>query len=320
MSTGHDHSHSVGGNQRALTIALVLTASFLVVELVGGILTKSLALISDAAHMFTDAAALAIALTAIQISKRAADRRRTFGYYRFEILAAAFNALLLFGVALYILYEAYVRISSPAAVESTGMLVIAAVGMAVNLISMRFLASGKDNSLNMKGAYLEVWSDLLGSAGVILGAIIIKFTGWTWVDSAVAVLIGLWVLPRTWSLLKSSLNILLEGVPEDIDLLSVQNALLKVPGVRSIHDLHVWALSSGKPSMTVHVVRQTEIDAEASILPEIRRCMKANFAITHITVQIESAPCEQTDEEFQFGTEIREVEPQKSDAHPPHSH
>ena len=115
-------------------------------------------------------------------------------------------------------------------------------------------------------------------------------------------------------------HILLEGVPEDIDLLSVQNALLKVPGVRSIHDLHVWALSSGKPSMTVHVVRQTEIDAEASILPEIRRCMKANFAITHITVQIESAPCEQTDEEFHFGTEIREVEPQKSDAHPPHSH
>mgnify|MGYP003600127871 FL=1 len=162
MSTGHDHSHSVGGNQRALTIALVLTASFLVVELVGGILTKSLALISDAAHMFTDAAALAIALTAIQISKRAADRRRTFGYYRFEILAAAFNALLLFGVALYILYEAYVRISSPAAVESTGMLVIAAVGMAVNLISMRFLASGKDNSLNMKGAILRSGATYLG--------------------------------------------------------------------------------------------------------------------------------------------------------------
>ena len=240
MGAGHDHSHATG-NERALKVALALTSTFLLVELVGGILTKSLALISDAAHMFTDTAALAIALAAIQIAKRPVDKTRTFGYYRFEILAAAFNALLLFGVALYILYEAYQRLQSPPEIQPTGMLVIATFGLVVNLVSMRVLSGGKEHSLNVKGAYLEVWSDLLGSLGVIVGAVIIRFTGWTWVDSAVAVLIGLWVLPRTWILLKSSLNILLEGVPEDIDIDKVEELLLSVNGVKSIHDLHVWS-------------------------------------------------------------------------------
>ncbi|MGJ7509878.1 cation diffusion facilitator family transporter [Variovorax sp. GT1P44] len=325
MAAEHNHSHTAGSNQRSLAIALALTTTFLVVELAGGILTKSLALISDAAHMFTDAAALAIALAAIQIAKRAADRRRTFGYHRFEILAAAFNAVLLFLVALYILYEAYGRLAEPAAVHSTGMLVIAAVGMVVNLISMRVLSSGKDESLNMKGAYLEVWSDLLGSAGVIVGAIIIKLTGWTWVDSAVAVLIGLWVLPRTWMLLKASLNILLEGVPEEIDIDELRRSLLEVPGVASIHDLHVWALTSGKASMTVHVVNESGGDAELLILPEIRRRMKASFGISHITVQSESVACEQIDEDFHFGKDdghvgSREDEPEDDGHRRAHGH
>jgi len=299
VGAGHDHSHSTS-NERALKFALTLTSTFLLVELAGGIVTKSLALISDAAHMFTDAAALAIALAAIQIAKRPADKARTFGYYRFEILAAAFNALLLFGVALYILYEAYRRLKSPPEIQSTGMLVVALVGLVVNFLSIRVLAGGKDHSLNVKGAYLEVWSDLLGSLGVIVGALVIRFTGWTWVDSTVAVLIGLWVLPRTWALLKASLNILLEGVPEDIDIAQVEEALLAVKGVKSIHDLHVWALTSGKPSLTVHLVNEEAVNAEREILPSIRTVLADRFGITHVTIQCELVPCWQADGSAHF--------------------
>lgn len=299
---GHSHSHTAGANERSLMIALGLTTTFLLVELVAGVLTQSLALISDAAHMFTDTAALGIALVAIRMAKRAADAKRTFGYHRFEILAAAFNAMLLFGVAVYIGFEAYLRLKSPPEVQTTGMLVVALTGMAVNLVSMRMLAAGKDANLNMKGAYLEAWSDMLGSLGVVLGALVIKFTSWLWVDSAIAVLIALWVLPRTWSLLRASVNILLEGVPEGIDLPKVQEALLTIPGVTSIHDLHVWALTSGKVSLTVHVVNEPAIDAETRILPEARRRLADQFAITHITVQCEMEPCQQTDEEHHFGS------------------
>ena len=324
MSAGrdhsHGHSHTAGANERSLKIALGLTTTFLVVELVAGVLTQSLALISDAAHMFTDTAALAIALVAIRMGRRVADTKRTFGYHRFEILAAAFNAMLLFGVAVYIGFEAYLRLKSPPDVESTGMLVVALLGMAVNLVSMRMLTGGKDANLNMKGAYLEAWSDMLGSLGVVVGALVIKFTGWLWVDSAVAVLIALWVLPRTWSLLRASVNILLEGVPEGIEVAKVREALLTVPGVTSIHDLHVWALTSGKVSLTVHVVNETAVNAETSILPEIRRRLADQFAITHITVQCELEPCHQTDEEHHF----TEVEPpgghDSPDAHDHASH
>jgi cobalt-zinc-cadmium efflux system protein len=305
-SHGHAHGHATGANERSLRIALGLTATFLVVELVAGVLTQSLALISDAAHMFTDTAALAIALVAVRMGRKAADAKRTFGYHRFEILAAAFNAMLLFGVAVYIGFEAYLRLKSPPEVQSTGMLAVALIGMVVNLVSMRMLTGGKDANLNMKGAYLEAWSDMLGSLGVVVGALVIKFTGWLWVDSAVAVLIALWVLPRTCSLLRASVNILLEGVPEGVDLAKVREALLTVAGVTSIHDLHVWALTSGKVSLTVHVVNEAAVDAETRILPEIRRRLADQFAITHITVQCELEPCHQTDEEHHF----TEVEPQ----------
>lgn len=324
MGAGHDHSHghshTAGANERSLMIALGLTTTFLVVELVAGVLTQSLALISDAAHMFTDTAALAIALVAVRIGKRAADTKRTFGYHRFEILAAAFNAMLLFGVAVYIGFEAYLRLKSPPTIESTGMLVVALIGMAVNLVSMRMLTGGKDANLNMKGAYLEAWSDMLGSLGVVIGALVIKFTGWLWVDSAVAVLIALWVLPRTWSLLRASVNILLEGVPEGIDLAKVREALLTVSGVTSIHDLHVWALTSGKVSLTVHVVNEPTVNAETRVLPEIRRRLADQFAITHITVQCELEPCHQTDEEHHF-TEVEPAEGRpRADDHSAHRH
>lgn len=296
---GAEHDHTAGKSERSLWIALGLTSSILIAETIGGIVTGSLALISDAAHMLTDAAALAIALAAIRIGKRPADGKRSFGYCRFEILAAAFNAMMLFGVAMYILYEAYHRLGNPPEIQSTSMLWFAAVGLVANLISMKILTGGKDESLNVKGAYLEVWSDLLGSIGVIAGALIIKFTGWAWVDSAVAVAIGMWVLPRTWVLLKSSINILLEGVPEDVDLIALQNALTSVPGVTSLHDLHVWAISSGKTSLTVHVVRAPKTDP-SEVLEAMRTLLKAKFGITHVTIQCELVPCDQADEKFHF--------------------
>lgn len=295
MSAGHSHAVPGSNNERALWIALVLTTLFLIAEVVAGIWTNSLALISDAAHMFTDSAALAIALLAIRIGKRAVDARRTFGYARFEILAAAFNAILLFLVALYILYEAWVRLSQPLEIQSNGMLLVAVLGLIVNLISMRLLSTGKDHSLNLKGAYLEVWSDMLGSIGVIAGALIIRWTGWSWVDSAVAVGIGLWVLPRTWVLLKESLHILLEGVPEGIDLAVVEQVILDCPQVLSVHDLHVWAISSGKTSLTAHVVFNAgdPQQRQNALLAAIRARLAERFDIHHSTIQLEDTPCEQ---------------------------
>lgn len=294
MSSDHNHAHNhaAGANEKSLRIALALTALFLVVEVVAGLVTQSLALLSDAAHMFTDVAALAIALVAIQIGKRPADKRRTFGYYRFEILAAAFNAILLFLVAIYIVVEAWKRLFSPVEIQSSTMLAVAVLGLIVNVISMRLLSQGKDSSLNVKGAYLEVWADMLGSVGVILGALVIWFTGWAWVDSLVAVAIGVWVLPRTWLLLRSSLHILLEGVPEDVDIDAVERTILAVPGVLSIHDLHVWSLTSGKPSLTVHAVVDPAIGTETEVVPAIRRALFKTHNIAHTTVQCERVPCE----------------------------
>ena len=252
---GHDHSHAVvtEGNAKKLTIALILTTTFLVIEFIAGIITQSLALLSDAAHMFTDAAALAIALAAIKIAKRPADNKRTFGYQRFEILAALFNASMLFFVAMYILYEAYQRFTQPPEIQSLGMLIVASIGLVINLISMKILMSSAADSLNVKGAYLEVLSDALGSVGVIIGAVIIYFTNWYWVDTIIAVAIGFWVLPRTWILLKQSINILLEGVPEEVDIEKLRNDLLALDGVESIHQLKVWAITSKNIHLTVHL-------------------------------------------------------------------
>ena len=252
---GHDHSHAAvtEGNAKKLTIALILTTTFLIIEFIAGLITQSLALLSDAAHMFTDAAALAIALAAIKIAKRPADNKRTFGYQRFEILAALFNASMLFFVAMYILYEAYQRFTQPPEIQSLGMLIVASIGLVINLISMKILMSSATESLNMKGAYLEVLSDALGSLGVIIGAVIIYFTNWYWVDTIIAVAIGFWVLPRTWILLKQSINILLEGVPEEVDIEKLRNDLLALDGVESIHQLKVWAITSKNIHLTVHL-------------------------------------------------------------------
>jgi len=314
MSAGHDHALPATTKERSLRWALVLTSAFLIAEVVGGVVLNSLALLSDAAHMFTDVAALAIALAAIRIARRPADQRRTFGYHRFEILAAAFNALLLFGVAGYILFEAWQRWRQPEEVQTTGVLVVAALGLVVNLASMWMLRSGKDASLNVKGAYLEVWSDMLGSIGVIAGAIVIRVTGWNWVDSVIAVAIGLWVLPRTWVLLKDTLNILLEGVPEGIDMAAVRQSLLGLPGVLGVHDLHVWAVTSGRPSLTVHLVHAPDVATPTELLERARAVLAADHRIRHTTVQLETQPCAQADVAVGPGGSGDEA-PSREDAH-----
>jgi cobalt-zinc-cadmium efflux system protein len=289
MGSGHDH-HAGEANAGALTKALALTGTFLVAEVVGGILTGSLALLSDAAHMMTDTAGLAIALAAVRIGARPADNRRTFGYKRFEILAAAFNALLLFGVAAYILYEGVERFLDPSEIQSLPMLAIAVLGLVVNLIAMRILDAGRSSSLNVKGAYLEVWSDMLGSVGVIAAALVIWLSGWTWVDPVVAMAIGLWVLPRTWVLFKETTNILLEGVPEGIDLDKLARRLSSIAGVASIHDLHVWALTSGMPSLSAHLVLKDGFDPEATRVAATE-AVHEDFEIRHVTFQVERNDC-----------------------------
>lgn len=283
----HGHSHGRGANARQLTLALLLTTVFLVAEVVGGVLTQSLALISDAAHMFTDAAGLAIALAAVKMAERPADAKRTFGYARFEILAAAFNAVLLFLVALYILYEAYQRFVAPADVASLPMLAIATLGLVVNIICMRILDAGKDESLNVKGAYLEVWADMIGSLGVILAAAAIWLTGWNWIDPLVAVAIGLWVLPRTWSLLRESLNILLQGVPEGIAIADVESALRALPGLKDLHSLHVWALTSGRNVLSAHLEIGSEVTDPMAFRAQVESMLHDRFGLDHITIQLE---------------------------------
>lgn len=297
MGGGHDHggghaghNHGAGASTKRLAIALGLTTAFLIAELIGAFVFDSLALLSDAAHMFTDSAALAIALAAVKIGQRPPDDLRTFGYRRFEILAAAFNAILLFAVAGYVLFEGIARFFDPRPVESVGMLIVATLGLIVNLISMRILAGGKDDSLNVKGAYLEVWADMLGSLGVIGAAIAIYFTNLNWIDPIVAIAIGLWVLPRTWTLLRDTTHILLQGVPRGLDLNVIRTAMGEVAGVSGIHDLHLWSVAGDDASLTAHVAVADDGDPEAT-RRALTEMLEGRFDIHHATIQTEIEPC-----------------------------
>lgn len=281
------HDHAAGANARRITIALVLTGTFLVAEIIGGLMFNSLALLSDAAHMFTDVVALAIALAAIKIGQKPADDRRTFGYRRFEVLAAAFNAVLLFAVAFYVLFEGVKRFFDPEPVQSVGMLIVAGVGLAINLVSMRVLAPSKDRSLNVKGAYLEVWADMLGSLGVIGAAITMMVTGWSWIDPVVAIAIGFWVLPRTWILLRDTLQILLEGAPSRIVVSQVRATIRQVDGVAAAHDLHVWVTGADEPAASIHLVLDPNADAE-KVRWLVIDLLKRRFGVNHVTVQTEA--------------------------------
>ncbi len=286
---GH-HDHTAGASARSLAIALILSGSVLAIELAGAFLYNSLALLSDAAHMLTDVAALGIALLAVRIGGRAPDDRRTFGYKRFEILAAAFNALLLFAAAAYVLVQAIGRFRDPEPVAATGMMVVAGIGLAVNLAAMRVLMAGRGESMAVRGAYLEVWSDAIGSLGVIAGAVLIRVTGKVWIDPVVAIGIALWVLPRTWALLSDTVNVLLEGVPKGIDLAEIRRAIGELPGVRDVHDLHVWSMAIGDVNGTVHIAVAEEVDGEA-VRVTAAGLLESRFGIGHATIQIERDPC-----------------------------
>lgn len=285
---GHTHIPSEVRFERPLWWALGLTSTVLLVEAVGAWWTNSLALLSDAAHMATDTLALAIALVAVRLSRRPPDARRTYGYVRFEALGALANGMLLFVLAGYILWEAWHRFRTPLPVASLGMLGVAVVGLVCNLIAMHLLRAGAGQSLNLKGAYLEVWSDMLGSLAVIVAALIIGRTGWLWVDPLLAALIGLWVLPRTWVLVREALNVLMEGVPRGLDLATLEADLRAQPGVEGMHDLHVWALASRTPAMTAHVVVVADVDPNA-VRNGLERLLADRHGIRHVTLQMESA-------------------------------
>jgi cobalt-zinc-cadmium efflux system protein len=290
MAHDHDHGLDTIRHEGPLRWALALTAGFLLVELAGAWLSNSLALLSDAAHMGTDTFALAIALAAVHLARRPPDARRTYGYARAEALGALFNGSLLVLLAVYILYEAIQRFRQPPDVATTTMMIVAALGLVVNLVAMRLLKAGSGESLNMKGAYLEVWSDMLGSVAVLIGAVLIRYTGWSLVDPLLAVGIGLWVLPRTFQLLREAVHLLLEGVPRGLDVAAVRTAMLSVPGVDSVHDLHLWSLSSRQPLLSAHVVVTQGGDADA-LCARVADMLDQGFGIHHSTLQMESAPC-----------------------------
>lgn len=286
----HHHDHTAGASGRALVVALCLSGLVLGVEIVGAWAYNSLALLSDAAHMMTDVAALAIALMAIRIGGKAPDDRRTFGYKRLEILAATFNALLLFAAAAYVLAEAISRFRDPEPVAASGMLLVAGIALVVNLIAMRMLMAGREESIAVKGAYLEVWADAIGSLGVIVAALLIRFTGRTWIDPVVAIGIALWILPRTWSLLRDTINVLLEGVPRGIDLGEIRRTIAAEAGVCDVHDLHVWSMSTSDVNGSVHIAIEEGADPE-QVRRDVSRLLEERFAIGHATIQVEREAC-----------------------------
>lgn len=275
-----------GKHRQRLKLVLGLTSTYLVAEVVGGIVTGSLALLADAGHMLTDVGGLALALFAIWFAAKPATPERTYGYYRTEILAALANAIVLFFISGYILYEAWRRFQEPPAVESGPMFIVATIGLIVNIVGAWMLRGASGESLNMQGAYLEVISDMLGSIGVIIAAVIIYFTGWYYADPLFSVFIGLFIIPRTWKLLREAIGVLLEGTPAHINPAEVRAAMESVPGVEAVHDLHVWSITSGVEALSAHA-RVSDGTAPAATLSALNRTIKERFNIEHTTIQLE---------------------------------
>lgn len=292
----HDHGSAGAAHSRRLIAALALTASFTLVEAVVGYLSNSLVLLADAGHMLTDVAGMTFALLAIWFARRPATVDKTYGYYRVEILAALANALLLFGVSGYILFEAYGRLTDPPEVHSVPLLVVATLGLLVNLLSAWILMSGAKESLNIRGAFLEVMGDLLGSAGAIAAAVIMLSTGWRYADPLFAAAVGLFIIPRTFRLLREAIDVLLEATPRDLDFHEVADAMNAVPGAESVHDLHIWAVTSGFVAMSGHV-EVNEAAEHQTVLADLRRMLHDRFEIDHVTLQLErSGQADATDQ------------------------
>jgi cobalt-zinc-cadmium efflux system protein len=274
-------------DRRALVVVLAITVAVLVLEVVGAWLAGSLALLADAGHVFTDVAGIALALGAIWVAARPPSDARTFGWYRAEILAAVINALVLFGLAALILVEAWRRFHEPADVAGGLMLVIAIVGAIGNLVALRVLNGPQARSLNMRGAYLEVMGDLLGSIAVIVAGLVILVTGLTEADAIASALIALLILPRTWALLRDAVDVLMEATPRGLRLDAVRQHILGAAGVADVHDLHAWTITSGLPVLSAHVVLE-EGASPSSVLDELCACLAADFDIEHSTFQLES--------------------------------
>ncbi len=299
----HDHAPAPAGirsagHRRLLAISLTLTATIMVVQVVGAILTGSLALLADAAHMFTDAAALVIALIASTVAARPADDRRTFGYQRAEVLGALLNAVILILLAGWVGIEAIDRLLTPGDVEVQGglMLVVAAVGLVANAISMWLLSRAQRSNINVRGAYLEVMGDLIGSAMVIVAAVVIVLTGWMPADALASIMIAVLIIPRAIALLREVVSVLSESAPSGTAVAEIRRHLLAYDGVVGVHDVHVWQLTRGAPVFTAHVSVRPELLVEgrsAVLLADLQTCLADHFDVAHSTFQIE--PAEQSD-------------------------
>ena len=279
---------AAGRHTRALIGAIALGSGVLVVELVAGIASNSLALMADAGHMFADVSGLALSLGAIWLAARPRSAGRTFGLYRLEILAAAGNAVLLLGIAGFILFEAVRRLASPPDLEPRIVAVVAALAMLTNLVSLRLLSSGRRESLTLRGAYLEVTGDLLGAGAVLVAGLVILATGWRQADAVASILVALLIVPRTLWLLRDSLDVLLEATPKEVDLSQVERHILEAPGVIAVHDLHAWTITSGMNVVSAHVVLADD-GRPGDVLDHLGLCLADDFDINHSTFQLETA-------------------------------
>jgi cobalt-zinc-cadmium efflux system protein len=297
MSAGHahHHGHHHGGgsavNRRRLALTLVLAATYMLAEAVGGWLTGSLALLADAGHMLSDAAALGLSLFAMWIAQRPPTPKRTWGYYRTEILAALINGATLLALSVWVVVEALERFRSPAEVDAPVMMAISAGGLIINLIGLRILSGGRDESLNIRGAWLHVLTDALGSVQAIAAGALIWAYGWQWADPLASILISLLVVYSAWHLLRETVGVLMEGTPSHIDLDDVRDTLAGLPGVEGVHDLHVWTITSGMVALSAHLVVEAEAGSR-NLLRTVRTSLHDRFGIHHATVQIEAEDCE----------------------------
>ncbi len=282
------HTHG-SRHKRHLWAVFALTGAFLLIEAGVGFWTGSLSLIADAAHMLVDAGGVLLSLLAIWFAERPATPAKTYGYYRVEILAALINGVVLWVLAIAILVKAWERLWQPHEVPGGPMLVVASIGLGVNVLSVWLLHRGAGESLNVRGAYLEVLGDAASSGAVIVAGAVILFTGWSVVDPLAGIAIGLLILPRTWGLLRQAVNVLLEGAPAHLDVGEIGLALCEVPGVRHVHDLHVWTLTSGREAMSAHVVVESGT-ASDKILEDLHVLLHARFGIDHTTIQVETEP------------------------------
>ena len=283
----HDHSHVptvTKDNERKILTAFLIIVSYMVVEAVGGIVSGSLALLADAGHMMTDAIALGLAYVAFRLGRRRADGQRTFGYARFEVIAGLVNALTLFGIVGWILYEAFQRFNDPQPVLAGSMFVVALVGLLVNVFVLWYLTRGDTEHVNVKGAVLHVMGDLLGSVGAIVAAVVIWYTGWTPIDPILSIVVALLILRSTWRLLRQTTDVLMERVPSHLDYAAIGRSLAAIPGVRDVHDLHVWSMGAGEVSLSAHMGVASG-DVWPAVLAAAQRQLRERYGIRHVTLQ-----------------------------------